>query len=331
MSTNQRVLSNATVTLSPSDLKRQLPAPAQVVKHVNQARSTIQDILLGKDARRLIIVGPCSIHDPTAALEYARRLATLHNPNVFVVMRTYFEKPRTSVGWNGLVADPDLDGSCDVAKGLRMSRQLLLDINAMGIPCATEMLSMLTPQYMDDLISFVAIGARTVESQPHRELASGLSMPVGFKNNSEGKLEPAVHAIRSAAEPKTFIGCNDAGHISAVQTAGNPNCCVILRGSYTAGPNYEPQYLEKCAALQRAQGQAMRAIVDASHGNSNKSARRQLEVVRAICRQRHPFCAGIMIESFLEHGNQKQPEIFGKSITDECISWDETRDLFDLF
>lgn len=324
MATNQRVVSNKIVTLSPAQLKQKIPSNEKIIQHVNKARLTIENILNGRDKRLLVIVGPCSIHDPEAALEYARQLKTIQNPNIFIVMRTYFEKPRTSVGWSGLISDPDINGTCNVAHGLQIARQLLIDINEMGIPCATEMLSMLTPQYIDDLISFVAIGARTVESQPHRELASGLSMPVGFKNNSEGKILPAVHAILSAAEPKTFIGCNDNGQISAVQTVGNTNCCVILRGSYTNGPNYSHAHLEECKRLQKEKGQTLRAIIDASHGNSNKSAQQQIQVITDIIHNKHDFCGGIMIESFLEHGNQKKPEIFGKSITDECIGWKQT-------
>jgi|TARA_B110000977_G_scaffold190046_1_gene260343 3-deoxy-7-phosphoheptulonate synthase len=328
MATNQHVISNTTVTMSPHQMKQTLPVPPSVVAFVNDARHTIQRILTGEDPRRLIIVGPCSIHDPVAALDYATRLSEIKAANVFIVMRTYFEKPRTSVGWSGLIADPDIDGTGDVANGLQIARKLLLDINQLGVPCATEMLSMLTPQYIDDLISFVAIGARTVESQPHRELASGLSMPVGFKNNSDGHLEPAVHAITSAAEPKSFIGCNLNGQISAVRTSGNAHCCVILRGSYTAGPNFQPEHITRCQELQLAQGQLLRAVVDASHGNSGKSATRQLAVIEKVWRDAHPFCAGIMIESFIEHGNQKSPTVYGKSITDECISWDETVTLF---
>ena len=325
MSTNCRVISNTMMTISPSVMKQQLPITENITDTVNNARSVIQQILTGKDPRTLVIIGPCSIHDPEAAIEYAKRLKTITNPNIFIVMRTYFEKPRTSIGWSGLISDPDLNGSCNVPQGLIITRKLLLDINRMGIPCATEMLSLLTPQYFDDLISFVAIGARTVESQPHRELASGLSMPVGFKNNSEGKIKPAINAILSAAEPKTFIGCNDDGFISAVHTSGNRNCCVILRGSYTNGPNYRHVDIEKCVELQKKQG--LRVIIDASHGNSNKCASRQLDVVREICQQKHPFCGGIMIESFLEHGNQKTARVFGKSITDECIGWEETENL----
>lgn len=324
MATNKRVVSNTTVTMSPSDMKKQLPISQKIIDNVNHARMTIENILKGKDPRLLVIVGPCSIHDPVAALEYAKRLKTIKNPNIFIVMRTYFEKPRTSIGWSGLISDPDLNGTCNVVRGLQLSRQILIDINALGIPCATEMLSMLTPQYIDDLISFVAIGARTVESQPHRELASGLSMTVGFKNNSQGKVLPAIHAILSAAEPKTFIGCNDNGQISAVHTSGNSNCCVILRGSYTNGPNYSHEHLYECKRLQTEQGHHLRAIIDASHGNSNKCARQQIQVIQNILSHKHNFCGGIMIESFLENGNQKIPDVFGKSITDECIGWEET-------
>ena len=328
MSTDQRVISNTTVAITPFDMKNELPIPDTTVAFVNESRRTIQRILTGEDSRRLVIVGPCSVHDPIAALDYATRLSKINVPNIFIVMRTYFEKPRTSVGWSGLIADPDLDGTGDVVKGLHCARKLLLDINALGVPCATEMLSLLTPQYIDDLISFVAIGARTTESQPHRELASGLSMPVGFKNNSDGHMEPAVNAIKSAAEPKSFIGCNLKGQISAVRTSGNANCCVILRGSYTSGPNYSVEHLSNCQALQTSKNQLLRAIVDASHGNSNKSAVQQLEVIKSVWRDAHPFCAGIMIESFIEHGNQKNPDVYGKSITDECISWEETKQLF---
>lgn len=328
MSTDQRVISNTTVAISPFDMKNELPIPDTVLSFVNESRRTIKRILAGEDSRRLIIVGPCSIHDPIAALDYATRLSKINAPNIFIVMRTYFEKPRTSVGWSGLIADPDINGTGDVVKGLHYARKLLLDINALGVPCATEMLSLLTPQYIDDLISFVAIGARTTESQPHRELASGLSMPVGFKNNSDGHIEPAVNAIKSAAEPKSFIGCNLKGQISAVRTSGNANCCVILRGSYTTGPNYSVEHLTNCQTLQMAQNQTLRAIVDASHGNSNKSAAQQLKVIKSVWKNAHPFCAGIMIESFIEHGNQKTASIYGKSITDECISWEETEHLF---
>ena len=323
---------------SPLTVKAELPAPASVLELVLTARQEIRDAIFGRDTRRtLVVVGPCSIHDPEAAVEYAARLAKVREATrdrLIVIMRAYFEKPRTTVGWKGLINDPHLDGSCDIATGLRRARQTLLSINALGVPCGSEMLDPITPQYVADLSSWASIGARTTESQTHREMASGLSMPIGFKNGTDGSLEPAINALISAGHAHHFLGINADGLTSVVQTRGNPDRHVVLRGGST--PNYGPKDVAQAAErVSAADPLLVRSImVDTSHGNSMKDWRRQPEVCRAVLEQirgGQRALLGFLIESNLEPGRQDWKEgvalTRGVSITDGCLGWAETEAL----
>ena len=322
--------------LEPRRLKLEVPISAAAIDSVLSARDGIQKILTKEDKRLLIIVGPCSIHDEKAALEYARRLAVLRRKvsrTLFVVMRVYFEKPRTSVGWKGLVNDPNLDGSCDINEGLHKARRILLQIAEMGVPTATEMLETITPQYVSDLVSWAAIGARTAESQVHREMASGLSMPVGFKNATDGNLKAAINAMIAARTPQTFLGINQNGKTSIVKTGGNPVTHIVLRGGKR--PNYDPISIEE-ARLGLIDKHLPEAImVDCSHANSRKKFQGQEIVWKNIIEQRvsgNAALIGLMLESNLFEGNQKFSGSsaslrFGVSITDECISWETTERL----
>jgi 3-deoxy-7-phosphoheptulonate synthase len=299
-------------------------------------RSRIRDILSGEDDRLLVVVGPCSIHDPVAALDYARRLAALRirlAGTLEIVMRVYFEKPRTTVGWKGLINDPYLDESCRISEGLRMARQLLIDIGRLGVPSGSELLDTISPQYIGDLIAWGAIGARTTESQVHRELASGSSAPIGFKNGTDGNVKIACDAIQAASRPHHFLGVHKSGQIAMIRTRGNPDCHIILRGGTT--PNYdEASVAGACAALTRA-GLPAALMVDCSHANCSKQHERQLEVVGEIARQvtqgSHRVF-GTMIESHLHPGAQKftlgkdDPAqlAYGISITDACLGWEHT-------
>jgi 3-deoxy-7-phosphoheptulonate synthase len=281
----------------------------------------------------LVVVGPCSIHDTDAAREYAGRLKTLADDiseQVFIVMRAYFEKPRSTVGWKGLINDPHLDDSFKVAEGLHIGRQLLLELSQMGLPLATEALDPITPQYMQDLISWSAIGARTTESQTHREMASGLSCPVGFKNGTDGTLGVAVNALESVANPHRFLGINPAGQVSVIQTKGNAHAHVVLRGG-SSGPNYEPEHIQACEAALAKLGLTQSIMVDCSHANSNKDHKQQSVVVDSVLEQisqGNESITGLMIESHLSEGNQNINNAdglrYGVSITDACIDWDET-------
>jgi 3-deoxy-7-phosphoheptulonate synthase len=281
----------------------------------------------------MCIVGPCSIHDPVAALDYAERLARLRaqiEEQLFIVMRVYFEKPRTTVGWKGMINDPQMDDSCDMREGLARARRLLLDINALGLPAATEMLDPITPQYIADLVSWTAIGARTTESQTHREMASGLSMPVGFKNSTEGNLQVAVNAIESARRPHSFIGITQDGMTAIVRTTGNPDTHVVLRGGLT--PNYDAVSIHGCCNILRRAGLEPRVMVDCSHAQTNKDYRKQPEVFAALYEQVRAGSSaimGVMIESFINAGNQplmadRSRLKYGVSITDPCIDWPAT-------
>ncbi len=295
-------------------------------------RRAIHDILHGHDDRLLVVIGPCSIHDVAAAREYATRLepmVTALEDTLLVVMRVYFEKPRTTVGWKGLINDPDLDGSFHVNKGLRLARRLLLDLNEMGVPAGTEYLDLLTPQYVADLISWGAIGARTTESQVHREMASGLSCPVGFKNGTDGSLGIAVDAIRAASHPHHFLSLTKGGHSAIFSTRGNEDCHVILRGG--SEPNYDAESVgQACAALERA-GLPSRVMIDFSHGNSRKQPERQLQVAENVADQiaggDHRII-GAMVESHLLGGRQDagagRALVYGQSITDACLGWDDS-------
>ena len=328
MSTNTRATAFALPT--PTALKGVSPPPSP--SPVPGWRQTIVDILHGRDTRLLLIVGPCSVHDPAAVLDYARRLAAYQRqcPRIFFVMRTYFEKPRTRKGWSGFMHDPQLDGSNDMAAGVTQSRDLLLRITALGVPTATETLSLIAPQYIDDLISFACIGARTTESQPHRELASGLSVPVGFKNSTTGDIDVAINSIISASEGKVFMGVDGQGRVSAIQTQGNPNCCLVLRGSAN-GPNYDAATARHMAEQLARESIPTGIVIDASHGNSGKQWRKQVTVLEYLAAHRDTAVRGIMMESFLEDGNQPlsaRPLRHGVSVTDECIGWEKSVGVF---
>lgn len=320
--------------LSPADLRQELPLTEAARRTVIEGRTAIQRILCQKDDRLLVIVGPCSIHDPKAALEYAGRLNVLRQElqdALCIVMRVYFEKPRTTVGWKGLIYDPYLDGSDDLPTGLRQARQLLLDINAMGLPAGTEMLDPITPQYHADLISWAAIGARTTESQTHREMASGLSMPIGFKNSTEGVLQVAIDAMQAARSPHTFLGVDQQGHAAVVRTRGNAWGHVVLRGGH-ARPNYDPESIHLASNQLRQAGMSPLVMVDCSHANSNKRHEQQEEVWNSVLLQRmagNTAIMGLMLESNLHAGNQQIPQQldqlqYGVSVTDACIAWETT-------
>lgn len=323
--------------VSPRALKARLPLPAATAAFVLQARRALREIIRGQDRERLaVVVGPCSIHDPVAASEYAEKLKGVADrtaEQLVVVMRTYFEKPRTTVGWKGLINDPRLDGSCDIGLGLQQARRLLLRINNLGLPCATEMLDPVTPQYIADLISWAAIGARTIESQTHREMASGLSMPVGFKNGTDGSLQPALNAMLSAKHPHSFLGVNNEGLTAIVKTVGNPDRHLVLRGS-DSGTNYSPKDIRQAVAQAADELIARPVMVDCSHGNSGRAHTRQGQVCREAIRQFREGQTGIMglmLESNLKPGKQAWREggklQYGLSITDACIGWEETKDL----
>lgn len=304
----------------------ELPISDRAAELVFATRHEISNILHGKDDRLLVVIGPCSIHDTGAAEEYARRLLPLreqYKDDLLVVMRVYFEKPRTTVGWKGLINDPHLDESYDINTGLRFARRLLLNLNNMGIPAATEYLDMITPQYFADLISWGAIGARTTESQVHRELASGLSCPVGFKNGTDGNLKIAVDAIRAAGKPHHFLSVTKTGHSAIVATGGNPDCHAILRGGKE--PNYDNAHVKAAAAELAAVGLPQKLMIDFSHANSRKDYRRQMEVADDVAAQLQAGengIFGVMIESHLVEGRQDKPEVYGQSITDACIGWE---------
>jgi len=319
--------------VAPRVLKQQLPLDDAVSETVVEARDTVRAILSGRDSRLLCIVGPCSIHDPDAALDYARRLAGLRSElssQLYLMMRVYFEKPRTSTGWKGLINDPHMDESCNMREGLAIARKLLLEINRLGLPAATEMLDPITPQYTADLISWTAIGARTTESQTHREMASGLSMPVGFKNTTEGNLQVAIHAIQSARRPHSFLGITQDGVTAIVRTTGNPDTHVVLRGGRT--PNFDGNSIGGCVSLLAAAGLEPRVIVDCSHAQTNKDYRKQPAVFEALVQQIRggsTAIMGVMIESNLEAGNQtldgdRLKLRYGVSVTDPCIDWPTT-------
>ena len=316
----------------PSHVLREFPISETASDTVFTSRSAIHAILHGLDDRLLVVVGPCSIHDPAAAREYAGRLVEQRRrlaDRLEIVMRVYFEKPRTTVGWKGLINDPDLDGSFRINKGLRTARELLLDIAEAGLPAGTEYLDMITPQYVADLISWGAIGARTTESQVHRELASGLSCPVGFKNGTDGNLRIALDAVKAASQPHHFLSVTKGGHSAIVATRGNDDCHVILRGG--AQPNYDRDSIEFASRAAGAAALPCRLMVDASHGNSQKQPENQRKVIDEIAGQigqgeRRIF--GVMIESHLVAGSQQLVPgadlVYGQSITDGCIGWDDT-------
>jgi 3-deoxy-7-phosphoheptulonate synthase len=324
------------VVLPPVFLEEELPATEQASSTVFQARNEIINILKGNDKRLMVVVGPCSIHDVKAAREYATLLKaaiTEFSNELCIIMRVYFEKPRTTLGWKGLINDPHLDESFRINDGLRLARHLLLDLAEMGVPAGTEFLDMISPQYVASLVSWGAIGARTTESQVHRQLSSGLSCPVGFKNGTSGNVQIAIEAIVSASHPHTFLGHSKTGQSAILFTAGNPDCHIILRGGRQT-TNYDAAAVSETAQQMEKAGVAPRIMIDCSHANSNKDHRRQGLVCRDVAAQiaagnRH--IVGVMIESNLVAGAQKfvpgKPLVYGQSITDACIDWSETHQL----
>ncbi|ACT14171.1 MULTISPECIES: 3-deoxy-7-phosphoheptulonate synthase [Pectobacterium] len=335
-SLNNINISAEQILITPDELKAKFPLNDAEQRDIAQARATIADIIHGRDDRLLIVCGPCSIHDTDAALEYARRLQSLAaelNDRLYIVMRVYFEKPRTTVGWKGLINDPFMDGSFDVESGLHIARGLLLELVNMGLPLATEALDPNSPQYLGDLFSWSAIGARTTESQTHREMASGLSMPVGFKNGTDGSLGTAINAMRAAAMPHRFVGINQTGQVCLLQTQGNIDGHVILRGGKK--PNYSAQDVAECEKQMQDAGLKPALMIDCSHGNSNKDYRRQPLVVESAIEQikvGNRSIIGLMLESHLNEGSQssEQPRSdmrYGVSVTDACISWESTEAL----
>ena len=340
-----RIVNRRVVEIEP------LPTPAQVLadmplsetaqRVVVESRDAIRNVLHGRDDRLLVIVGPCSVHDPRAALDYARRLSALNGElkdELLIVMRVYFEKPRTTVGWKGLINDPDIDGSHNIRKGLLLARRVLLGVLDEGVPAATEFLEPTSPQYIADAVSWGAIGARNTESQIHRQLASGLSMPIGFKNATDGSVKAAINGCYAASQQHGFFGVDHLGRACVVETLGNPDCHVVLRGS-SHGPNYDAGSIAAALAEARAEmpeGSAAVCglVVDCSHGNSGKDEVRQTEVVRELAARiaaGEPGIAGLMMESFIEGGNQPAGPldtlVYGRSITDRCISWPDTEAL----
>ena len=319
---------------APEELIRLLPPSESDTDFIARSRREIRDVIFGNDPRFLVIAGPCSIHDVIAGRHYAERFAKLAEEvkdTMLLVMRVYFEKPRTTVGWKGLIMDPHLDGTNKIEEGLHLARQFLLDMIRLGIPTATELLDPITPQYIADLICWSAIGARTTESQTHRQMASGLSMPLGFKNGTLGNLEPAINAIKAATHPQTFLGVGMDGRASAVTTTGNPDCHIILRGG-ESGPNHDAQSVTATREMLVKNGLKPAIMIDASHGNCRKDHRLMPEVFAEIFRQRtagDTSIIGAMLESNLVAGAQKFPQpldqlVYGQSITDACIDWETT-------
>ena len=324
------------VLVTPSELKQKLPLPQVLRGQIETHRREISDIIHKKDKRLLVVIGPCSVHDPLAALDYGKRLKALADElkdELYIVMRVYFEKPRTTVGWKGLINDPKIDGSFDVEHGLHIARELLLELAELGLPLATEALDPMTPQYMADLFSWSAIGARTTESQTHRELASGLSMAVGFKNGTDGSLATAINAMKAASMGHSFIGINQNGQVNLLHTEGNLDGHVILRGGKV--PNFAAEFVKECERELEKAGLESAIMIDCSHGNSNKDYRRQPAVAEEATNQimnGNKSIIGLMIESHINAGNQsaEQPVSemkYGVSITDACIDWETTDSL----
>ena len=329
-------IESETVITSPIELRQLISVSEQGKKNILSSRKTVEDIFLGNDERLIVIVGPCSIHDIKAAKEYALKLQSLQKEvekSIYIIMRVYFEKPRTTVGWKGLISDPDMDNSLDVEKGLRQGRELLVWLAEEGIPTGTEALNPITPQYLADLISWCAIGARTTESQTHREMSSGLSMPVGFKNGTDGNLTMAINAIKACSSKQSFLGINDQGQISTFKAKGNKSSHIILRGG--AQPNYDKDAVANCEKLLKENGLSERIMIDCSHDNSHQDYRNQGKVVEDINSQLlsgNKSIFGVMLESNLFSGKQKILENkndmqYGVSVTDGCIDWKETEEV----
>ncbi len=326
-------ISEELVLITPEELKQKYPLSRNDLHAITQSRQTISEIVQRRDPRLLVVCGPCSIHDVDVALDYAKRLKVLASElsdSLYIVMRVYFEKPRTTVGWKGLISDPFMDGSFEMEKGLHIARKLLTELVQLGLPLATEALDPNNPQYLGDLFSWSAIGARTTESQTHREMASGLSMPVGFKNGTDGNLDTAINAMKAASMPHRFMGINQSGQVCLLQTQGNPDGHVILRGGKK--PNYHEEDVALCEAHMIKAGLTPSLMIDCSHGNSNKDFRRQSIVVDSVIEQikkGNQSITGIMLESHINEGNQssEQPRSemkYGVSVTDACISWETT-------
>ncbi len=327
-------IENYEVVIPPSALKSELPLPDAARQLVNDARQTVKNILDGQDKRLFVVVGPCSIHDPALALEYARRLKHLSeqlSDQLFIIMRVYFEKPRTTVGWKGLINDPTLNGSFDIETGLRTARKLLIELTEIGLPLATEALDPISPQYLQDTITWTAIGARTTESQTHREMSSGLSSPVGFKNGTDGSLDVAVNAMKSVTHGHAFLGINPDGQVAITRTRGNAYGHVVLRGG-GGKPNYDSVSVALCEQALDKAGLAKNIVVDCSHANSNKDHNVQPLVLDDIAHQirdgNESIC-GVMLESNINEGNQSIPDDlshlkYGVSVTDACIDWETT-------
>jgi 3-deoxy-7-phosphoheptulonate synthase len=321
-----------TEVISPEQLHKDCAISESASKLIFDTRTAVHDILNGKDDRLLVVIGPCSIHDPDAAREYAARLKEIRNEladDLLIVMRVYFEKPRTTVGWKGLINDPNLDESYEINKGLHLARCLLADLNDMDVPAATEFLDLITPQYIADLISWGAIGARTTESQVHRELASGLSSPVGFKNGTDGTLKIAIDAIGAASCPHNFLSLTKEGYSAIFATTGNDDCHIILRGGKE--PNYDAEHVDQAVQELAAANVQTRLMVDCSHANSQKDHQRQIDVANVIAQQisqGNENLMGVMIESHLVAGRQNIGEgkelVYGQSVTDACINWDDS-------
>ena len=329
---NLNILAQRTLP-PPSQLHLDIAASAAATQNVNAARLALTEILSGRDKRLIVVVGPCSIHDPKAAMDYAHKLKALAQElkdQLFIVMRVYFEKPRTTVGWKGLINDPHMDDSFQIEKGLHLARQLLVDLNALGLPCGTEALDPITPQYLGDMIAWSAIGARTTESQTHREMASGLSSPVGFKNGTDGDLDVALNAMLSAAQPHAFLGINGEGQVAITQTRGNAQGQLILRGGPV--PNYDSVAVAQAEAALSAAKLPVNIVVDCSHANSRKNHALQTLVLKDVVNQiadGNRSIKGVMLESNLFEGNQKLGHPadlrYGVSITDACLGWDTTQ------
>ncbi|UJF23065.1 3-deoxy-7-phosphoheptulonate synthase [Shewanella sp. OMA3-2] len=326
-------ISSEQILSTPSQLKQELPLSAHAYRYILDARKTVADIVHKRDSRVLVVTGPCSIHDIDAAKEYALKLKKLHDElsdDFYILMRVYFEKPRTTVGWKGLINDPNMDESFDVEKGLRMARELMIWLAELELPVATEALDPISPQYISELVTWSAIGARTTESQTHREMASGLSMPVGFKNGTEGKLDVAINALKSAASSHRFMGINQEGQVCLLQTAGNPDGHIILRGGIA--PNYDAQSVAECETQIHNAKLNARLVVDCSHGNSSKDHNRQKQVCEDVFNQivsGNKSIIGVMLESHLNAGNQSTNKPlneleYGVSVTDACIDWATT-------
>lgn len=326
--------------IKPEEMLAEIPLKDETAAFVTESREIVKAILRGEDKRFMVIAGPCSIHDEKAAIEYADRLADLHQrykERIYILMRVYFEKPRTTIGWKGLINDPNLDGTYDVLAGLRKARKILLGVLERGLPTTTEFLDPIVPQYISDLVSWAAIGARTTESQTHRQMASGLSMPVGFKNNTDGNIQVAIDAIQSAANPHHFLGIDGKGVTSVVETKGNPDCHIILRGGKNK-PNYDPETIkEVLSTLQGSEAGCDKIIIDCSHANSEKKHERQKIVFNSIVDQRaagNENLIGLMLESNLNEGKQSLPDNladleYGVSITDACVNFKSTEELLE--